>query len=367
MERLIIKKFGPIKELDIEIKPLTIFIGKSGSGKSVVLKTLSMFRWIYKRVNIRAYLRNSNIKTRIRLYTDNLMSTSGLIEFLSDETYIEYIRDNYSIKLERKKISTPKKIDNNNISIEKVSFISDKRAVLADYLSPQTRGIPTYYLQDTIDSFYTAINAIQEYHSDNLNVSIKFEKAKIGIAKYRIFNTEDKYSVSFKNSSSGTQTSIPISVIIKYLSNRYSPKDSMSSSIIKLLADDDKLASFSTTLNVGDISNIHTHVIIEEPELSLFPSNQVGLINEIVSTCFENENKNGMTLAMSTHSPYILVAINNMIQKGDILKKGYTTAYSIIDGRIDCLIDTDTNLISASYIDEISEQLNEEFDNLLYQ
>jgi len=366
MERLIIRKFGPIKELDIEIKPLTIFIGKSGSGKSVVLKTLSMFRWIYKRVNIRSYLTNAKVKnTRIRLSTENLMRTSGLLEYLSDETYIEYIQDDYSIKLEKKKINPRKKIDNKNISIEKICFISDKRAVLSDFLF-STRGVPTYYLQDTIDSFITAINAIQEYHSENLDVNIKIEKNRIGAAKYRIFNTENKYSISFGNSSSGTQTSIPISVIVKYLSHIYSPQENMLSSILKFLADNDKLTNFNTNLNMSDISRIRTHIIIEEPELSLFPTNQVGLIKEIITTCFDNENKNGMTLAIATHSPYILVAINNMIQ-GKILKDNDVVAYSIINGEKENLIDTETKLINAKYIDEVSEQLNEEFDKYLYE
>lgn len=49
-ERLIIKNFGPIVEADIEIKPFMVFIGESGSGKSVILKLLSLLRWIAKKI-----------------------------------------------------------------------------------------------------------------------------------------------------------------------------------------------------------------------------------------------------------------------------------------------------------------------------
>ena len=61
-ESLLIKNFGPIREVEIDdIRPLTIFIGESGSGKSTIMKVLAMFRWIYKMMNIRSYLRFAGI------------------------------------------------------------------------------------------------------------------------------------------------------------------------------------------------------------------------------------------------------------------------------------------------------------------
>ena len=37
-ESIIIKNFGPLKEVEIDdIKPLTVFIGKSAGGKSITL------------------------------------------------------------------------------------------------------------------------------------------------------------------------------------------------------------------------------------------------------------------------------------------------------------------------------------------
>ena len=48
-QELIIKNLGPIKEANINIMPFTLFVGKSGSGKSVIMRTISMFQWIYKK------------------------------------------------------------------------------------------------------------------------------------------------------------------------------------------------------------------------------------------------------------------------------------------------------------------------------
>ncbi len=62
-ESIIIKNLGPLQDIIIEdIKPLSILIGSSGSGKSLLMKTISMMRYIYKRVNIRSYLINSGLK-----------------------------------------------------------------------------------------------------------------------------------------------------------------------------------------------------------------------------------------------------------------------------------------------------------------
>ncbi|OQX99939.1 MAG: hypothetical protein B6I24_01125 [Bacteroidetes bacterium 4572_128] len=41
--RLIIKNFGAIKDIDIEIKSLTIFIGEQATGKSTIAKLLAIF------------------------------------------------------------------------------------------------------------------------------------------------------------------------------------------------------------------------------------------------------------------------------------------------------------------------------------
>ena len=40
-ESIIIKNFGPLKEVEIDdIKPLTVFIGKSAGGKSIIMKVI---------------------------------------------------------------------------------------------------------------------------------------------------------------------------------------------------------------------------------------------------------------------------------------------------------------------------------------
>jgi predicted ATPase len=44
MERLTVKNFGPIKDVEIKLSKLVIFIGETGTGKSTLAKLISIFR-----------------------------------------------------------------------------------------------------------------------------------------------------------------------------------------------------------------------------------------------------------------------------------------------------------------------------------
>jgi predicted ATPase len=43
-EKLIVKDFGPIKNAELDLKKVTIFIGPQGSGKSTLAKLVAIFR-----------------------------------------------------------------------------------------------------------------------------------------------------------------------------------------------------------------------------------------------------------------------------------------------------------------------------------
>ena len=61
-EYITIKNFGPINSIErLNIKPYTVFIGESASGKSTIMKLVCMMRYLYKMANIRSYLKHSNI------------------------------------------------------------------------------------------------------------------------------------------------------------------------------------------------------------------------------------------------------------------------------------------------------------------
>jgi len=122
---------------------------------------------------------------------------------------------------------------------------------------------------------------------------------------------------------------------------------------------------------------------IEEPEAHLFPASQAKLIEALVMAA--NVGAKGTNLVMTTHSPYVLTKINNLLKAGSISRKlseeqrktlesrtsrrawllaRNVRAYAIKDGNL-CSILGNDGLIDADYLDEASGQLSEEFSHLL--
>lgn len=100
-ESLEIKDFGPIRHIYIEsIRPMTILIGESGSGKSTVMKVLALSRWLYKMMSIRSYLKYSGVKrTPFRFRIDSLLKTVGLEGYTRDSSEFIYKNGDITIAL----------------------------------------------------------------------------------------------------------------------------------------------------------------------------------------------------------------------------------------------------------------------------
>ena len=47
MDKITIRNFGPIKDINIELSKLMVFIGPQGSGKSTIAKLLTIFSDVY--------------------------------------------------------------------------------------------------------------------------------------------------------------------------------------------------------------------------------------------------------------------------------------------------------------------------------
>jgi hypothetical protein len=122
---------------------------------------------------------------------------------------------------------------------------------------------------------------------------------------------------------------------------------------------------------------------IEEPEGHIFPETQ----REIVQYFAELANSAELhaRITVTTHSPYILSAFNNLIEASQVvaakpeLKDEVAKlipaqywvepedfrAYAIEDGVLKSIVAQDTGLVSANYLDRVSETIGMEFDELL--
>lgn len=94
-ESISIINFGPVKEAKLtDIQKFTIIVGSSGSGKSTIMKILSLFRWLFKMLNIRKYLHEAGFKrSPFRIDIKNCLRDDGLYDYLKKDTFIEYKND----------------------------------------------------------------------------------------------------------------------------------------------------------------------------------------------------------------------------------------------------------------------------------
>lgn len=375
-ESIVIKNFGPIKELEIkDIHPLTIFIGESGSGKSTIMKVIILFRWIYKWLNIRSYLKHANIsQSPFSFDFKDLLTTNGLIEYLKEgKTEIIYKKGSVSIHY-KSKLGTSPIVPLDELSLEKMCFISERRNIIPDILANKVSLQSDFYMKETLDDTKLSLTKISQLDIDYLKVKFVTKKMK-GISKYEIESTKDdeKYSISLYNASSGTQTIVPLSVIVEYFSKHYDFKGRFNEIVFDYLSRNDQLKDFKATQNIGDIKYRNVHIHIEEPELSLYPASQLSLLNSIVNRCFiEKNNDYNMTVMLATHSPYIINHLNLLIKahdknkliEGAKMKFEDISVFQVINGEIIDLKIQNERLINTN---PLSETINDIYDqyNLL--
>ena len=123
---------------------------------------------------------------------------------------------------------------------------------------------------------------------------------------------------------------------------------------------------------------------IEEPEAHLYPSGQREIVHLFVAA-LDLSSASSSQYLITTHSPYILSALNNIMYAGKIAheypdKRDRVTsvlgedmlidpadvrAYFVSDGRIKSIIDPETGLVNAARLDSVSGALAEEFDRLV--
>lgn len=133
-------------------------------------------------------------------------------------------------------------------------------------------------------------------------------------------------------------------------------------------------------------AQMYRSFIIEEPEAHLFPEAQ-GLVVSLIANAYNVHEKHS-SYTITTHSPYILTAINNLIQADNTIKAcSYkesvvdavsniipknehisfddVCAYMINDGYSVNILNEEMRLIDANKIDEISNKFAAKFSALL--
>jgi hypothetical protein len=244
-------------------------------------------------------------------------------------------------------------------------------------------------IQDFISSWF---EAKRNYTNEN-----KLPILELGV-KYHTDNTDNDFlthddgtKLTLRVASSGLQSMVPLLALYEYITTgiygtskpmsveerdalirkyremvkaKKEAKESIDSDDLEMLYD-----------LISSKNYINSQFIIEEPEQNLFPSTQRDLVYHLLQL-ITGERDHRLTI--TTHSPYILYALNNCMMAGllyDKMKKEDQTKlkckyakidpskvsiYEIRDGVIE-KIQRKNGLISDNYFDQIMKDLMDDF------
>ncbi|WP_086303165.1 AAA family ATPase [Campylobacter vicugnae] len=384
MQKVIIRNLGPIKESQIELKEFMVFIGDSGTGKSIILRTISLLKWIYKKMQYKAILKHSKINSDVlRFRLDRLLKNSMLDDFFTKDSYIEFIENGKSIVIIENSKLKPQynNINTDTLLVGKIAFLNDIRSSLAEILSSPSgkRAKFSYYTYDMVENFYESLDHFKEFKLNSFDLTLT-RKKRVGYESIHL--VKDNKSIKFESASSGEKSISIIELICSYFANNYDFDNGFSNSLLELI---------SQKIEIDNIVNLQEYIqkksfksfmsiFIEEPEVNLYPQKQQS-ITYFLSKIQKLQNR--PQIILSTHSPYILTSLNNLLYAGmvankidnknrvhNIVDKDYILnakdfgAYLLEDGKAIDIIDKDTGLIDANRIDQASEDILNTFERL---
>ncbi|MEP6583296.1 MAG: AAA family ATPase [Ginsengibacter sp.] len=368
-EILTIKNFGPIKDVTLEFRKVNILIGDQGTGKSTVAKLLSVIKGVSHLSDMDLRVAGKIAKAEERAeyffnYFKDLLETYGIINYLKPDSFIEF-SDSFNYL----------KYENKNILVKRNSVeVKDKHSSVIAY-------IPAY--REAAVLLKDSLNAIAAIGTPLPKIFYFFGQNVINAKKAKsLYNYNDVLNVSYKYVGDND-------IIVMKNGNEIPIEEASSainSGIPLLLVFDNAVES-----NHPSDSRISHHlncpyIIIEEPELNCFPTTQKKLMEYFISKIkyvTKVDFDYYCRLIITTHSPYILASLNNLMyaykvgqehneETNNIIEKKYwinpddVSAYILLqDGTYEDILDREENLIKAEKIDSVSNEINENFSTLI--
>ncbi|EGA8550628.1 AAA family ATPase [Campylobacter coli] len=395
MQKIIIKNLGPIQEATISLKPFMVLIGKSSSGKSVLLRTISLLKWLYKQEQIKSFHEAKLFNNINQKEFMNYLKESMLDIYINHNTEIALVDDKPLIEIKGKNITLYQEHIKTEQLIGKIVFINDVRNFLPELLAiPRQREIKaSYHTNDMIANFIESINEVKYFKLKTMENTTLTAENEAGFIKYYLIHNDIK--IPFEQSSSGEKSTSIMETISSYFAHLYDiKKKSLDKIAIENIIFDLKKSistkgRFTENNVIKRIKLIETllseknkptlDIFIEEPESNLFPINQMNMAYYLASL---RNAKNKPNIMFSTHSPYILTSLNNIlyasmveqklqdnkkddiykiIDKKNIIDYKDLVAYKLENGKAKSIIDKETKLIDAEYIDTISGEIMDDF------
>ncbi|MEJ7827716.1 MAG: hypothetical protein WKF91_05965 [Segetibacter sp.] len=317
MTKIKIKNFGPIKqgfaEDDgwMEVKKVTVFIGNQGSGKSTVAKLISTLSWIEKAM-VKGEIKEDELNTYNRFH--KRLTYQRINNYLRPETEIEFSGKAYTFQFKDGAFHSTK-APNNGYVLPKIMYVPAER----NFLSVVDRPDKLKELPLPLFTFLDEYDRARNMFWDGLTLPINKAQFRYDKQNKIAHITDHGYEVRLSEASSGFQSTVPLYLVTKYLTEWLDRDEDFSvkeSSIeehrkiereVKRIMDDPQLTPEIKQEYLRQLSARRKPSclinIVEEPEQNLFPASQKNVLFELLK--YDNKKPENR-LIMTTHSPYII-------------------------------------------------------------
>lgn len=430
MQKIIIHQLGPVAHCELELNHFMVFTGPQASGKSTVAKSIFFFKNIknllYTQLRKNFLLTSPSFvaeiiplsaKNRIiREIRANFLQIFGTTWHMEQSMYLQYYySDNTFVKITlREDLQSPnyiwvdlsedlveflsqcsKELSGEGIAMRNKDFLGLKEDINALFHDeaetvyiPAGRSMITL-LGTQLNYIYSSMDDMQKKNLDYCTQNYL----------ERILQMKPEFSISIaqmiKNAMELTDIKLDKQLIFEagelmreILKGEYRNVNGEE----RLQVSDDRYVkiNFSSSgqqeavwiLNVLFYYLLHNrkaYFIIEEPESHLFPNAQKLMMEFIALIRYQNRNQ----VFITTHSPYILGTINNLLYANKIAGQVYQkdlekiisrskwldfkdlSAFFICDGSVAECVDREFESIENEIIDGAAEEINADYEKMI--
>lgn len=429
MCKILIQNLGPIKNVEFTLNRVNVITGPQCSGKSTIAKVVSTCSWIEKNVIQKqtfSHVTREFFETSLFGYhqLDKYPQRANVkILYEGDAVFMEYTNEKFEIH------EGPQFEDK---AVGKVAYLPAERNIAA-LENVESFKLPDInirgYLWDwfIIRAKYTSSSPLELF-----SLRIKYYYSK---EKGDILVLEDGNEMPLNAASSGLQSVTPLYACLHYMTSWiYQNKEDKSYEkqkeeemailwrIIQYVSTENGVKMSGGTINADILDNLkdivlkvidnahldnervkeskiaqkvlqienklslphYSKIILEEPELNLFPQSQIDLTYDILKMIDASRD----TLFINTHSPYILYALNNCMLGGLLLDKidddtllahkdsfinpKDVSVWELRDGEFSSMQDNENRtiqdkegLIRSNYFDRVMQNVMADFRNLM--
>lgn len=445
-QRLEVSNFGPIKEADIDIKPLLVFIGPQASGKSTIAKLIYFFQQLPLEFFTRFYQSE-------RYYMDTTLDLivpirEKFYDFFGSTFHLPVFSITYHYSEEKNlklSLSSTKKIEatfskdfftaknKNTLKRNKTELLKIRTELaedgsIAKKLMLEDRQLQYLHsINDTINEIFSNSHNDQLFILAGRNATVGYSETFENMLRDNLQrNLEAQGRRAFESKEQTIDETIMLSFMqrvvkmrqnfinlgnfdgmIEQSSKELKPKLKLANELIttvlkgqysnsefgeRIVLDDKnyvylKNASSGQQESIRILQDAFLSIyqgnnllrIVEEPEAHVYPEAQMAIIELLVLMLNNSDNNN---LIITTHSPYTLTVINNLIYAAKVgesnrddvnavipqalwLSIGNVAAYRIVSGKSEDIIDEEIHEIRAELIDEISQSISEQYDRMM--